>query len=501
VFIININKEISKLIKYAVDNKMIESDDEVYAINRILSLLKLNEFKKYEINDEIILFEILDNIINYSLEKNIIEKDIIALKDIFDSELMNVFIRRPSEINKCFYKLHKNNSEDATNWFYKLNKDSNYIRTNRIKKNVKWKTKSVYGDMDITINLSKPEKTPEEIIMASKIVSSNYPKCFLCKENEGYSGRVDHPGRANHRIIKLNLIEEKWFFQYSPYSYFNEHAIVLKSEHEPMKICLETYERLLDFIEMFPHYFLGSNADLPIVGGSILSHDHFQGGRYEFTIEKAKKIYSTNLKNYKEIDLSIIDWPMSVIRISGNKKNELSKLAWEITKMWKNYSDESVDILSKTIDEHNTITPIARYKNKKFEIDLVLRNNRTTKEFPMGIFHPHNDVHHIKKENIGLIEVMGLAVLPKRLKKEISEIVEILLNNKKINENLKHHEKWINKMKKKYIFENEKETIKIIESEIGLIFVKVLEYAGVYKRNAEGFDAFKKFVSSLCNIK
>lgn len=501
MLIININNEISKLVKYALDNKMIEEEDETFVTNRVLSLLKLNEYEKNEVKNEIILSEVLDNIIEYALEKNIIEKNIISLKDIFDSELMNIFIKRPSEINKEFYKFYKESNKLATDWFYKLNKNSNYIRSERIKKNMKWKASSIYGDMDITINLSKPEKTPEEIIMASKVISSNYPKCFLCKENEGYRGRLDHPGRANHRIIPINLINEEWFFQYSPYSYFNEHAIILKSEHEPMKICHKTYDRLLDFIEMFPHYFLGSNADLPIVGGSILSHDHFQGGKYIFPIEETKKIYEVTLNNYKEIELAIIDWPMSVIRISGKNKNELSNVAWEITKIWKNYSDESVEIYSKTIDEHNTITPIARFKNGKYEIDLVLRNNRTTKEFPMGIFHPHEDVHHIKKENIGLIEVMGLAVLPKRLKKEINEIVDILINNKEINENIKYHEKWINEMKQNYSFKNEEDALVIVKNEIGLIFVKVLEYAGVYKKDENGLNAFKKLVNKLCNIK
>ncbi len=480
---------------------MIEKEDEIYVANRLISFLKINEFKKEKFDMEINLNDILDNIIEYGLDKNIIEKDMMAFKDVFDSEIMNFFIKRPSEINKTFYKLYDEKKEKATDWFYKLSKNSNYIRTERIKKNLKWKTSSVYGDVDVTINLSKPEKSPEEIIMASKSISSNYPKCFLCKENEGYNGRLDHPGRANHRIIPINLIDEKWFFQYSPYSYFNEHAIVLKDKHEPMKICLKTYERLLSFIEKFPHYFLGSNADLPIVGGSILSHDHFQGGRYEFPIEKAEIIYSVELKNYQNVDLSIIDWPMSVIRISGADKKELSKLAWKITENWKKYNDESVNILSKTDVMHNTITPIARFRSNKYEIDLVLRNNRTSLEFPMGIFHPHEDVHHIKKENIGLIEVMGLAVLPKRLKNEINEISNVLLNNIKIDENIKYHEKWINSMKEKYEFENEEKTLEIIREEIGLIFIKVLEYSGVFKRDENGLNRFKKFANKLENIK
>jgi len=480
---------------------MIEKEDEIYVTNRLISFLKIDEFKKENFDMKINLKDILNNIIEYGLDKNIIEKDMTSLKDVFDSEIMNFFINRPSEINKMFYELYDEKKEKATDWFYKLSKNSNYIRSERIKKNLKWKTSSVYGDVDITINLSKPEKSPEEIIMASKSISSNYPKCFLCKENEGYNGRLDHPGRANHRIIPINLENEKWFFQYSPYSYFNEHAIVLKDKHEPMKISLKTYERLLSFIEKFPHYFLGSNADLPIVGGSILSHDHFQGGRYEFPIEKAGVLYSVELENYKNVDLSIIDWPMSVIRISGSDKKELSKLAWKITENWKVYSDEFVNILSETDENHNTITPIARFKNNEYEIDLVLRNNRITDEFPMGIFHPHEDVHHIKKENIGLIEVMGLAVLPKRLKNEINEISNVLLNNIKIDKSIQYHEKWINDMKEKYEFENEEKTLEIIKEEIGLIFVKVLEYSGVFKRDENGLNHFKKFANKLENIK
>jgi len=479
---------------------MIMPEDRVYVANRIIALLGVNTFEFEKVNPKIELTTTLNNILDFAYRNDVIEKDIVALRDVFDSKIMNELMKRPSEVIKDFNLYYDKSSKDATNWFYELNKNSNYIRTSRIAKNMKWKTNSDYGLLDITINLSKPEKTPEEIVMASKAKATSYPKCYLCKENEGYEGRIDHPGRANHRVIPVNLNDEEWFFQYSPYSYFNEHSIVFKGTHDPMKISLVTFKRLLDFIEKFPHYFLGSNADLPIVGGSILSHDHFQGGCYEFPIEKSKSLLKTKIEGYPGIDLSIVDWPMSVIRISGPDKESLAELAWNIAMVWKNYNDESVNIISKTADEHNTVTPIARFKNNQFEIDLVLRNNRTTDEFPMGIFHPHEDVHHIKKENIGLIEVMGLAVLPKRLKKEISMIKDILMNDDEIPKELKDHSDWILEMKEKYAFDSDQRTMEIIKDEIGKKFTKVLEYAGVFKSDEQGFIAFKEFIKALKNI-
>ena len=479
---------------------MIMPEDRVYVANRLIALLGLDSFESEPVDSAIELIAVLNNILDFAVEKGIVEKDITPLRDVFDSKVMNELMKRPSEVINDFNDYYSNDTKEATDWFYQLNKNSNYIRTNRIAKNMKWKSESNYGLLDITINLSKPEKTPEEIVMASKAKDSSYPKCYLCKENEGYEGRVDHPGRASHRVIPVNLNNEKWFFQYSPYSYFNEHAIVFKGEHVPMKISHVTFKRLLDFIEKFPHYFLGSNADLPIVGGSILSHDHFQGGCYEFPIEKAESLLKTKIEAYPGIDISLVDWPMSVVRISGTEKESLAELAWNIAMLWKNYNDESVNIISKTTDEHNTVTPIARFKNNQFEIDLVLRNNRTTDEFPMGIFHPHEDVHHIKKENIGLIEVMGLAVLPKRLKSEISTIKDILMNDDEIPKELKDHSHWISEMKKEYTFNSEDQTMKIIKDEIGKKFTKVLEYAGVFKGDQQGFDAFKTFVKALKNI-
>lgn len=480
---------------------MIVEADRVYVANRIIALLQLDTFEVETVDEEVNLTTTLNNILDYAVEKGIIDKDIVPLRDIFDSKLMNEFMKRPSEVAKDFNLYYDKKPQDATDWFYQLNKHSNYIRTNRIAKNMKWKSESKYGLLDITINLSKPEKTPEEIVMASQAKDTSYPMCYLCKENEGYEGRIDHPGRANHRVIPVTLNKENWFLQYSPYSYFNEHAIVFKESHDPMKISLLTFNRLLDFIEKFPHYFLGSNADLPIVGGSILSHDHFQGGCYEFPIEKAESLLKTKIEGYPGIDISLVDWPMSVVRISGSDKKSLAELAWSIAMVWKNYSDESVDIISKTTEEHNTVTPIARYKNNQFEIDLVLRNNRTTDEFPMGIFHPHEDVHHIKKENIGLIEVMGLAVLPKRLKNEINMIKDILINDKEIPKELNDHSDWIAEMKEKYSFDSEEKTMKLIKDEIGNKFTKVLKYAGVFKDDDEGFTAFKKFVKKLKDIK
>jgi len=479
---------------------MIMVEDQVYVANRIIALLGLDTFEFERVKSEVNLTDILNRILDFAVQEGVIEKDIVALRDVFDSKLMNELMKRPSGVIKDFNLQYSKNSKAAMDWFYQLNKNSNYIRTNRIAKNMKWKTESAYGLLDITINLSKPEKTPEEIVMASKAKDSSYPKCYLCKENEGYEGRIDHPGRANHRVIPVNLNDEEWFFQYSPYSYFNEHAIVFKGTHDPMKISLVTFNRLLDFIEKFPHYFLGSNADLPIVGGSILSHDHFQGGCYEFPIEKAKSLLKTKIEGYPGIDLSIVDWPMSVIRISGSDKERLAELAWNIAMVWKNYNDESVGIVSHTDDEHNTVTPIARFKNNHYEVDLVLRNNRTTDEFPMGIFHPHEDVHHIKKENIGLIEVMGLAVLPKRLKNEITMIKDVLMHDKEIPKELEVHNQWILKMKDDYSFDSDQETMEVLKDEIGKKFAKVLEYAGIFKRNEQGFAAFKEFVKSIKNI-
>lgn len=484
------------MINYGIKNNLIKKEDIVYVRNRIYNLLDINEHKDVDIENkkDIKLKTILDQVIDYALEKNIIKNDMVSLKDVFDSELMNILIDKPSHINKDFKDKYINSPKRATDWFYKLNFLSNYIRKDRVSKNLKWKTKSEYGDIEITINMSKPEKSPEEIKLAAKQKDSSYPKCYLCKENEGYQGRVDYPGRANHRIIPLDLNNKKWFFQYSPYSYFNEHAIIFKETHDPMHINKNTFNTLLSFVNKFKHYFLGSNADLPIVGGSILSHDHFQGGNYSFPIEDAKVIYE---KKYEDIDLEILKWPLSTIRLKGNNKEKLSDFADKITKKWRKYEDKEVNIIPKTDESHNTVTPIVRHKNEKFEIDLVLRNNRTTEKYPLGIFHPHSDVHHIKKENIGLIEVMGLAVLPKRLKQELNQIKDILLEDKKIDNELKHHKKWIEKLKEKYQNNNELEIENNIEKEVGEIFTRVLEYAGVFKQNKKGINRFIKFVHTI----
>lgn len=484
------------MIKYGIENNLIKKEDKVYVRNRIYNLLNINEPKniKFNDNEKIILKDVLDEIIKYALEKNIIKEDMVSLKDVFDSELMNILMDKPSYVIKDFKDKYKNSPKRATDWFYKLNFLSNYIRKDRVSKNLKWKTNSEYGPIEITINMSKPEKSPEEIKLASKQKDNSYPKCYLCKENEGYQGRIDYPGRANHRIIPLDLNNKNWFFQYSPYSYFNEHAIVFKETHDPMHINHETFKTLLSFVNKFKHYFLGSNADLPIVGGSILSHDHFQGGNYNFPIEDAKVLFN---KTYNNIDLEILKWPLSVIRLKSNNKDKLADFADKITKKWRKYEDQKVNIIPKTDENHNTVTPIVRFKEEKFEIDLVLRNNRTTEKYPLGIFHPHSEVHHIKKENIGLIEVMGLAVLPKRLKQELNQINEILLLDKKIPEKLKHHKNWIERMKEKYKNNDKLEIERNLEKEVGEIFTKVLEYAGVFKQNKEGINRFKKFVDTI----
>ena len=412
---------------------------------------------------------------------------------------MACLIGRPSEIIREFKRLYDESPSKATDYYYNLSINSNYIRWDRVQKDLKWKSHTKYGDIDITINLSKPEKDPKAIAMAKNLKSSAYPSCLLCKENEGYAGRVNHPARGNHRIIPVELNKEKWFIQYSPYVYYNEHCIVLNGEHVPMKICKETFKRLLDFTGKFPHYIIGSNADLPIVGGSILSHDHFQGGKYEFAMAKAKVEEEFHVKGFEGVTLGRVKWPMSVVRISGPDKETLINLADYILKCWKKYSDESVNIEAFTGDvPHNTITPIARRRGDDYEIDLVLRNNRTSQEHPDGIFHPHQELHHIKKENIGLIEVMGLAVLPARLKTEIKELSYYLINKSKINEldnnaQLKKHKDWALVLAKKYSDINETNVDGILRDEIGMIFSEVLEHSGVFKWDENGILAFNKF--------
>lgn len=501
---INIALEIEKLLFYGFKKQLISKEDIIYTRNRLLEVLSLNEIENVKVeNKEYQVQDILDNITDWAYENGLIDDNGVVTRDLFDTKIMACFIGRPSEIIKNFKELYRDNPQKATDYFYELSINSNYIRSERVKKDLKWKTPTEYGDIDITINLSKPEKDPKAIAMAKNLKTSSYPSCLLCKENEGYAGRINHPARGNHRIIPLELDGDEWFLQYSPYVYYNEHCIVFKGEHEPMKISKETFKRLLDFVEQYPHYFLGSNADLPIVGGSILSHDHFQGGNYEFAMAKAPIEEYFHVKDLDNITVGRVLWPMSVIRIKGEDKESLVNLSYYILNKWKEYSDESVDVRAFTDGiPHNTITPIARRRGNDYEIDLVLRNNRTSEEHPDGIFHPHKELHHIKKENIGLIEVMGLAVLPARLKTEIKELSYYLVNTDKINEldynkELVKHKEWVLQLIEKYDCINESNVDEIIKNEIGIKFSEVLEHSGVFKRDEKGIGAFNKFINNL----
>ncbi|KHD37264.1 galactose-1-phosphate uridylyltransferase [Clostridium acetobutylicum] len=496
-----INHEINKLLAFSLKKGLIQEDDKIYSSNMLAGLFNLDNFYFEEISDvPNTATAILDQILAYAVKENLIN-DTVAERDLFDTKIMNCVMPRPSEVINNFNRLLNNSPKEATSYYYKLSIASNYIRKDRIDKNITWKTPTEYGDLDITINLSKPEKDPRDIAKAKLSKSTSYPKCLLCKENEGFYGNINHPARQTLRIIPLELNKSKWFLQYSPYTYYNEHCIILNNEHIPMKISRITFENLLSFIDILPHYFAGSNADLPIVGGSILSHDHYQGGRYTFAMEKAPVEKEYSIKGYEDISVGRVKWPMSVIRISSKNKTKLINLADHILTSWRNYSDKTQSILSHTGSEpHNTITPIARKRNEQYELDLVLRNNRTDENYPLGIFHPHNEVHHIKKENIGLIEVMGLAVLPARLKSELALIKENLIEKKKDisnNNTISKHNTWY-----KYILDNYKNISEenidcILKKEVGIKFLEVLKHAGVFKRNSSGLSAFDKFINIL----
>lgn len=498
---------INNIIQYGINKKLISEYDINYVFNQFLDLFKIENISEFSLdnsNSSISLNEILEFMIKYALENSLISDDTITNRDLFDTKIMSILTPYPHEVINTFKTLYAISPKQATDYFYTMCQDCNYIRSDRIAKDLKWKTTTKYGEIDITINLSKPEKDPRDIIAQKNAVSSNYPKCLLCVENEGYSGRINHPARQNLRLIPLNLNNEAWSFQYSPYVYYNEHCIILNNNHVPMKINSDTFKKLLEFVAMFPHYFVGSNADLPIVGGSILSHDHFQGGNYEFAMAKAPTYYSFKITDFEEVNASIVKWPMSVIRIRHRDISTLSDCATLILNKWKAYCDESVSIYAYTNDTpHNTITPIARKKGDYFELDLVLRNNLTTKEHPLGLFHPHSEYHHIKKENIGLIEVMGLAVLPARLKEELSIIENILLSSKDISSdfNIDSHKPWIENIRLKYAEINKENVRCILEEEIGNIFVQILENAGVFKTDSIGISAFKKFTDHLSEIK
>ena len=493
----NIFEAIKSLVKYAIDNEMIEKEDEIWAINRICEALKIDSFEESEAKESD-LEKILAVILDYAVKNGLCE-DSVVYRDLFDTKIMGLITPRPSDVIKKFKSLYEKSPKDATDFYYKLSQDSNYIRRYRIKNDLKWITKTEYGDIDITINLSKPEKDPKAIAAALKMKAASYPKCLLCKENEGYAGRINHPARQNHRIIPMTLANTPFFMQYSPYVYYNEHCIVFNAEHTPMKIDRGAFEKLLDFIELFPHNFVGSNADLPIVGGSILTHEHFQGGNYEFAMAKAPIETEVKFSGFEDVEAGIVKWPMSVIRIASKDKAKLVELADKILTDWRSYTDEKSFIYAETDGEkHNTITPIARMRNGKFELDLVLRNNITTEECPLGYYHPHPEYHHIKKENIGLIEVMGLAVLPSRLKNEMALIKDAMLSGKDIAsiEAIASHKDWAEMIMNKYDI-NEDNCEEILQQEIGIVFTAILEQCGVYSRDEEGKKGFIKFIESV----
>lgn len=489
-----IYSDINGLIQKALEAGLIEQDDMIYVRNQVMNQLHLDTFPNEvtPVNEDSIP-NILGKIVTYAVEQGVIE-DVFGDKEILSANIMNCLIARPSVVNNTFYKKYKQSPIAATDYFYNLSKSSNYIQLNRIQKNISYKAETQYGKMDITINLSKPEKDPEQIKRErAKKQTVNYPKCLLCIENEGYAGRTGHPARANHRVIKVPLLGENWYLQYSPYVYYNEHSILLAEEHRNMKIDRNAFLRLLTFTEKFPHYFIGSNADLPIVGGSILSHDHYQAGRYDFTMASAKEAFTFGLTNYPSIDACVLNWPLSVIRLKSTYIEELVQTGDHVLKAWGSYSDENVDIAAFTGDiPHNTITPITRNRDGVYELDLVLRNNRTSEKYPLGIFHPHADVHHIKKENIGLIEVMGLAVLPPRLKNELAEIRKFLLGESAIVES--YHQQWADQLRNEYgTFNAPEKAGDILQKELGKKFVKVLEDAGVFKEQS----SFERFINEL----
>ena len=495
-----LNKSISRLVQYGIETGLLPECEKIYATNLLLDLFHEDSYEEPEekaenIDLESVLKELLDEAVN----RGLIE-DSIGYRDLFDTKMMNCLVPRPAQVQKEFWDAYEKSPEAATEYFYKLSQDSDYIRRYRVKKDKKWTVESPYGTIDITINLSKPEKDPKAIAAAKNAKNNAYPKCQLCMENEGYAGRLDHPARENHRIIPITINESKWGFQYSPYVYYNEHCIVFNGEHTPMKIDRAAFTKLFDFVKQFPHYFLGSNADLPIVGGSILSHDHFQGGHYTFAMAKAPIEMKVTIPGYEDVEAGIVKWPLSVLRIRHQDEKRLIDLADHVLKAWRGYTDEAAFIFAETDGEpHNTITPIARMKDGMYELDLTLRNNITTEEHPLGVYHPHAQYHHIKKENIGLIEVMGLAVLPARLKDEIELLKKYILEGKDIrsNEKIEKHADWVEKFLPEYEEINADNIEEILQQEIGKVFVHVLEDAGVYKCTEEGREAFMRFIQTL----
>lgn len=500
-----INQAVKALVGYGLDTGLITRADEIYARNQLLEALGLDEYEEPEEPGAYEgLEDILKELLDYGVETGVVKEDSIVYRDLFDTKLMNCLMPRPSEVERTFWQHYEASPEEATDYYYKLSQDSDYIRRYRVCKDMKWTADTRYGTLDITINLSKPEKDPKAIAAARLAKQSGYPKCLLCRENEGYAGRVNHPARNNHRIIPITINDSQWGFQYSPYVYYNEHCIVFNGQHVPMKIEKAAFKKLFDFIRLFPHYFLGSNADLPIVGGSILSHDHFQGGHYTFAMAKAPVEKRFVMEGFEDVEAGIVFWPMSVLRLRSADADRLIELGDRVLGAWRGYTDEAAFIYAETEGEpHNTITPIARKKDGLYELDLVLRNNITTEEFPLGVYHPHQELHHIKKENIGLIEVMGLAVLPSRLKAELSELGEYIAEGKDIrsSETLEKHADWVDEFlpayKEKGIQITAENVEDILKAEVGQVFARVLEDAGVYKCTEEGREAFGRFLTSM----
>ena len=486
---------IESLVSYAMNTGLAQPEDHIVLVNRLLDLLRLDDYTPSQEPQSEDLEEILSGILDYAVANGLCDDGITA-KDIFDTRIMGAITPMPREVIRTFREKYANDPAEATDWYYQFSCDTDYIRRYRIAKDMRWKYMSEYGELDITINLSKPEKDPKAIAAAKNAPQTAYPKCQLCRDNEGYAGRMNHPARANHRIIPIEVCGADWCLQYSPYVYYNEHCIVFNSQHIPMKIDKSAFEKLLDFVRVFPHYFVGSNADLPIVGGSILSHEHFQGGHYTFAMETAPIEQAITFAGYEDLTAGIVKWPMSVIRLTGNDPGRIADLADKILTLWRDYSDESVGVIAFDGEPHNTITPIARRRGDAYELDLVLRCNITTPEHPLGVFHPHADKHHIKKENIGLIEVMGLAVLPSRLKQELSDLAQAIVNRQDIaaDDTLGKHAHWVAQLTQRHTFTQEN-ALDILLQETGKVFAAVLEDAGVYKNTPAGKEAFVRFVT------
>lgn len=491
----DVNCLLASLVEYGLKHALIEESDQTFILNQLLDALALHSFELVEPAD-LPLEEILKGLLDDAVQRGLCAGDITS-RDLLDTKLMGILTPRPHEVRKHFTTLYAQSPQAATDWYYQFSQDTDYIRRYRVSKDMRWLAPTEYGDLVITINLSKPEKDPKAIAAAKNAPQSGYPKCQLCAENEGYAGRMNHPPRQNHRIIPVTIAGSPWFLQYSPYVYYNEHCIVFNAQHTPMVIDRAAFNKLLDFVTEFPHYFVGSNADLPIVGGSILSHEHFQGGHFTFPMEKAPVERDVVFAGYEDIRAGIVKWPMSVIRLTGPDRDRLAELADKILCRWRKYTDETAFIFAETEGvPHNTITPIARRRGSDYEIDLVLRNNITTPKHPLGVYHPHAELHHIKKENIGLIEVMGLAVLPSRLKKELSDLADALVTNAPLTGALEKHALWAEELKRQYTFTREN-AANILKAEVGNVFAKVLEHAGVYKRSADGQAAFDRFIDSV----